>query len=221
MTPNGQPTDEQRRQVEEFTKAGARIQRQRGVYGGSRPAALAWLLTFAQEDARTYSLGELSDRWEEVKRFAHDGGLGFAEPPLSNQAGARPVIPGPRDKHTILMLQQELKAYLDIYIEHGEVRTNGVTIDMLVRRAPPGLSVNADAHPAFLYQAFHLLGEIGQRIRKCRRCQKLFLAGRSDKTFCSGTCQATKWKADHSEKKAQVKPKKKRLRKGGKHATTR
>lgn len=226
----------QRRRNDEFGKAGERILKQRGVYGGARPAAAVWLLTLCQEKAGTYSLGELSNRWEEVKRFSIDGGLGPDEPPLSNQGGvllalpgrfadrftaSRP-FPGPGERETLGMLQEDLKATIEAYVTQGWAHTGKDKFDFIVKKDSPGVSVVAELYPACLYQTLHLLGEIGHRIRKCRRCKRLFLAGRSDKAYCSGTCQAMKWKDEHPRKVKKKKPKQTmRKKKGGKHGTKR
>jgi hypothetical protein len=230
MTSKSVPIEAQRQRVEEFTKAGARILSQRGVYGGARPAALAWLLTFVQDDLRIKSFGEWADRWAEVKRFALDGGLGSNEPPLSDQEGlsltlpgrfsspftASRSFPGPGEKDALILLQQAIKSDLDTYVDQGSATTFALAIKLTVRKEAPRIEVeSADITVAFQYQAFHLIGELGTRIRRCRRCQRLFLAGRSDKQFCSGTCQAMMWKDEHPPKRTRkTKPKGRHLKKG-------
>jgi hypothetical protein len=230
MTSKSEPTEAQRHPVEEFSKAGARILSQRGVYGGARPAALAWLLSFVQDDLTTYSFGKWSDRWAEAKRFALDGGLGADETPLSNQDGVRLTLPGrfsspftasrsfpgPGEKDALILLQQAIKVDLDNYVDQGSAMTFDLTIKLNVRKDAPRVIVqSADLTIAIQYQAYHLIAEIGPRIRRCRRCRRLFLAGRSDKQFCSGTCQAMQWKDEHPPKKMKKTKRKGRpLKKG-------
>jgi hypothetical protein len=234
MTPTKQFINEQRRQADEFTKAAARILTQRGVHGGARPAALAWLLHFVQEDATTYSFGAFSDRWEEVKRFSVDGGLGPGEPPLSNQEAvllqlpgrhANPFtatrsFPGPSEKDTLITLQQVIKGDINSYLNDGSATTFELRIKLKVAKNASSVMVQSnDLSIGFQYQVFHLLAEIGPQIRKCRRCRRLFLAGRKDREFCSGTCQAMMWKDEHPKdehppKTAKKKPKGKQLHKG-------
>ena len=220
-----------RGESEEFNKAGERILSQRGVYGGARPAALVWLLTFSQEDADRYSFGEWSDRWEEVKRFAKDGGLGPNEAPLSNQATVRLALPhrlaspftatrafpGPGEQDMMKTLKADMKGSITSYVEQGWARTGEYKLDLIVKRDAARVSVISDIYPAFLYQAFQLIGELGSRIRQCRGCRRLFLAGRTDKKWCSGTCQASTWKRDNPKKTIPKKSK----QKGGKRGTKR
>jgi hypothetical protein len=214
MTPSAPLPDAQRRDVEEFTKAARRILAQRGVYGGPRPAALAWLLAFVQDDLTTYSFGEWSDRWAEVKRFSIDAGLGQSVVPLSNQESRS--FPGPGEKDAMLTLQQVMKGDIDAYVNQGAATTFALKIRLHLRKDAPRVIVqSANREDSFQFQAFHLLADIGARIRRCRRCQRLFLAGRSDKEFCSGNCQALQYKREHPLKKTKPKPKGKRLRKGG------
>jgi len=235
MTSNSPSTEKQRRQAEEFNKAARRILAQRRVYRGARPAALVWLLTFAQDDVTKYSFGEWADRWAEVKRFALDGGLGLVGATLSNQDGVRPTLPGrfaspftatrsfpgPGEKEIFITLQQDIKGDLDAYVDQGSATTFDLTIKPKVGKDAPRISVQSkDYSIGFQYQAFHLIGELGPRIRKCRRCQRLFLAVRSDKKYCAGTCQAMTWKDEHPPETTRKKPKGKILKKGGKHHGT-
>ncbi|MBS0158598.1 MAG: hypothetical protein JSS26_08405 [Nitrospira sp.] len=212
----------------EFRKAGERILAQRGVYGGARHAALVWLLTFAQENPTEYSTGEGANRWEELKRFAFDAGLGPDEPPISNQISVRwpgdkrarfgeepplstpaeavhsPFYPGMQRE--LAKFQMELRDYLERYVKSGGVSINGLTLDLHVTNSTEGVLVSSWLHPCFFYQAFHLLGELGPRIRKCEGCARLFLAGRSDKKWCSGLCQAKTYKRMNPAKQHEASP---------------
>jgi ribosomal protein S27AE len=212
-----------RHETDEFRKAGERIRKQRSLYKGARPAALAWVVEFAQREIDTYSLGELSDRWEEVKRFSLDAGVGQDDPQSIRATRVRNTLPGrlanpfteirqspgSAERAFLQMLQQELNAYLGLYVSQGEVRTNGVVLDLVVRKGSSMMAISADLHPSFLYQFFNLLADFGANIKTCRRCPRLFLAKRSDRQWCSGTCQVTQWKIDHPESKAakQTSPK--------------
>jgi len=90
------------------------------------------------------------------------------------------------------------------------VWVKGLNIDLEVSMIGPWPGVSV--HPAdletglrtsFLYQMAYLLGEMGPRIRRCRGCQRLFLAGRTDKAFCSGLCQAKTYKREHPKTKSK------------------
>ena len=207
----------------EFRKAGERIQDARGIYKGGRPAAkaLAWALNFSQEDPTTYSHGEWSNKWAEVKRFAQDAGLGQDEPPITHAVKVRVwpelAFPGSIEKRALRTMQCEAKAYFEIYVKKGQVRTNGILLDLSVSKAVSRVSVLADLHPSFLYQVFHLLADCGPRIRQCQGCERFFLAGRSDKKWCSGICQATIWKREHPRARGKKQPTSKK--RGKRHGT--
>ncbi len=212
---------------DESKKAGERIMARSALYGGARPAAIAWAIDFAQ-DTRTYSFGEWADRWEEVKRFARDGGLSTEEPALSNLAQVRIALPGrlsspfteerpypgPSEKEMIAMLRGALSGWLASYIENGMARAGAVVLDLVVRKNSRYVStVGPDISQGFQYHFFHLLAELGPRIHQCRGCKRVFLAGRSDKQWCSGLCQATTWKRENLKSRSSVE--KKNKRKGG------
>ena len=221
---------------EEFRKAGIRIRDTRHIYSGAQPEgkALAWVLQFALEDARTYSLGELSNRWEEVQRFASDAGLGPDAPPrfdrvtvrsASRMVSANLVYVGSSERQFISQMQTAVRACLELYVTQGLMRTNGITLDFVVRRDVPRVAVYADLQPSFLYQLFHLTAEMGWQIHKCCGCPRLFVASRRDKKWCSNLCQATDWKRTHPKRRRPKKrtPKKKstQTRKGARHGKKR
>lgn len=210
-------TDEER--AHELQEAGTRIQDQAGQYGGARPAALAWLVKFLQEDTAKYSVGDRTLRWWEVLRFCRDGGLGPEEPRLSNLrsvtrslpgrlAGPYDPIrlyPGPADREWMAGLQGVWLTHLKHYVTGGEVPTGDQPVNFKVQKGTAGLVVtvpNDDA--AFAYQLIHLLAEFGPRLGQCRHCTTIYLAGRSDKTYCSAVCQSMRYKADHPKKPAKT-----------------
>lgn len=204
----------------EFVKAGQRLLAQRGAYGGAVPSALMWLLTFSQENLDALSAGGLADRWEEAKRFAVDAGLGGAaepgEPPFTNQASLTISMPRPAPiLDTLKSLQRAAQDVLRAYLETGQATSEALRIALHVSRTRRGVFVHAaDLRAGFLYQLFHLLGASGSRIRQCRCCARLLLAGRTDKEFCSARCQAKQYKRDHA-------PAQRTRTKGGQHAAKR
>jgi len=225
--------DEDRTQEQELLEAGERIQAQRGQHGDSLRASLAWLLTFIQEDATTYSYEELRRRWWEVLRFCRDGGLAHDDPRLSNLGqirypvhGLGALFPGPGQRNQLLTLQSGWKAGVQAYLSGGNISTSDVRVRLTVQKGTPGVSVTAiDEATAFEFQLIHLLGFLGQRIKECHycKCKKLFLAGRTGKRFCAGTsCQALQYKIDHPKNKALKRHTAKNMaakkrKKGGRH----
>lgn len=203
--------DEDQIQEQELLKAGERIQAQRGQHGDGLRASLAWVLTFLQEDANSYSYEEFRCRWWEVLRFCRDGGLAHDDSRLSNLAqiryhvhGLGAICPGPGQRDQLLTLQSGWKTGVQIYLSGGNISTSDVQVRLTAQKGTPGVSVTAiDEATAFEFQLIHLLGFLGQRINECRYCKKLFLAGRTDKRFCAGTsCQAMQYKIDHPKNKA-------------------
>lgn len=215
--------------TDELRKAGTRIQAQRGQYGGSRPAAVAWLLTFLQEEAAAYSFGEFTNRWWEVLRFCRDAGLEQDDDPLSNlrtvtrqlpgrlgsSLDAIRTYPGPWDREWLQGVQGGWLAILKHYIAEGKVRSDEIRLSFILERGSSGLVTTVpDDGSAFTYQVMHLLAEFGPRIRQCRHCGRMCLAGRSDKAFCSATCQAKQYKIDHPKGLQTAPLKKGRIRHG-------
>ncbi len=206
-------------QADEFLRAGGRIMEQTGFYGGARPCALAWVLTFAQDTLEKLGWGDRINRWQEVKRFAADGGVGD-EAAFTNQVSVRVQLPdrlhspytdkrtepGPGELDFLKTLQSAVLTDLRSYLRVGRTRMGGLTIDLTVTREPPAVAVHAaNLHTGFFYQLFHLLGELGPRIKECRGCTRLFLAGRTDKEFCNRLCQAVVYKREHPKKRKQPK----------------
>jgi len=191
----------------EFLPAGRRILGKRAEYGGVKPSALAWLVDFLQEDLDVLSKSplELASRLAEVMRFSVDGGLsGTGEPaPL---IGIKLVWPGWPERHSSLELaaaiQKRAKDILNRYLAEGVAYFDDLTITLIAWREPCCVAVEAESvESGFLYQMAALLRDLGTRIRACRRCNRQFLAGRSDKLFCSGSCQIQQYWIDHPEKR--------------------
>ena len=221
------PNTQAAQESEELAKAGLRIMEQRSLYGGARAASLAWALAFFQEDAERYSFGECCDRWWEVRRFALDGGVG-PEDRLTGMDRVRhrlpgrlasPVdeirpYPGPGDRDMLATLQGAGLAGIREYVRTGRATTGTIPLNFTITKDRRGVLVNGDTPFAFEYQLIHLLDALGSRVKQCRRCKRMFLAGRSDKEFCSGTCQALTWKQEHPTPSP-----KRSAKKGGTHGT--
>ena len=208
----------------EFQKAGLRIMAQRKQYGSARPGALAWTLQFAQEKLRDLSAGGIADRLEEVKRFSVDAGIGEAiaqgdardslllmDVQVETELAASSI-----PLSVLLRLQEEVHAILNDYVSGRSGLTVPhltVSYELTDRRVLVHLH---DLRDGFLLHLFHLLADLGSRVKFCAygRCRELFLAGRKDKQFCSALCQAMQWKTAHptmTTPKRTIKPK------GGKH----
>lgn len=196
--------------AKEFMKAGKRLMAQRGVYGGARPCAVVWLLRFVQEDLVTLGKGGLSDRWEEVKRFAFDAGIEERDDdefPLTNVGTVECRFPAETTPLIALnSLQTTARDRLTVYLHRSPIIIDRLQVSFELQPAfPEQASPRVTAHfhsvqDAFLYQMIHLIAGLGNRIRICKCCNQLFLAGRTDKEFCSGRCQARKYKRDRSGK---------------------
>ena len=212
----------------EFQKAGLRIMAQRKQYGSARPGALAWILQFAQEKLRDLSTGGIADRLEEVKCFSVDAGIGEAiaqgdardslllmDVRVETDLGAS-FIP----LSLLLLLQKEVHAILNDYVRGLPgliVHFLPVSYELTDRRVHLHLH---DQRHGFLLHLFHLLADLGSRVKRCayNACGQLFLAGRKDKQFCSAPCQAMQWKTDH---KKIAKPKRTKNPGGKQHGTKR
>lgn len=198
----------------EFVKAGRRILKERGVYGGERPSALAWLLRLVQDELPDLSQGQLSDRFMEVMSFGMDG--------VSRDSSLSVEASLPQDPLSFLIkLQSELRGLVNEFLMEGKAELPSLTVKLEVWQSRQGVVVNADLRTSFLYQSAHLLGELGSRVRRCKNCPKIFIAGRTDKRFCSGRCQVSDWHHEHPKESS------KRLRssltstKGGSRGTKR
>jgi len=201
----------------EFMKAGHRLMGQRGQYGGPAPCALVWAVRFAQEKLAALAVGGLADRLEEARRFSFDAGIGEAllqgdirgrlflniSVELDISARTSPL-------NVLVDLQCAVRKQLDAYLSGQEVTLAPLQVSYEVTRT----NDNPDSgrvllhlqsmKDAVLLHLFHLLAELGPRLKKCGYCGQLFLAGRMDKKFCSGTCQAMQYKRDHPKKKHRV-----------------
>lgn len=225
MKPSQQETDTE-------TAAAKRILSKGAVYGGPRPSALAWAVDFAQ-DQRWAAAAQESDpekgrpsqtewtlKWEEVKRFAKDAGLGAA-PPLTNLRSVWPQLParfaspytasrsytGPGEQDWLIGLHDAARVFLDFYVNEKQARSPELKITLKASMNEPGVMVRAgDYDTGFWYHVFHLLGDCGSRLGRCRYepCRKLFLKGRRDREFCSGKCQAKQYLLDHPPPKKET-----------------
>jgi hypothetical protein len=222
----------------ELQKAGLRIQNQAGQYGGARPAALAWLVAFLQDDHTKYSTGDWTLRWWEVVRFCGDGGLPPQEPRLCNLTSITgraegvytniALAPSEAARFWMICLKTSSLTGLKHYVAGRALSTGDQPMSFIVRKGTPGLAATVPHYDAaFTYQLINLVAEFGPRLGQCRYCKTIYLAGRSDKRFCSAVCQAMQYKADHPKtqlaktSKPTVKGKKQPTKKGGSHGTKR
>ena len=215
----------------EFQKAGHRLMAQRGQYGGAKPCAMAWAVALAQEDLIALASGGLLDRLEEVRRFSFDAGLGEAmlqgdaeTQLLMNISPSIDISPHLSPLAILSEIQREVRVRLDAYVRGREVTLNARQVSYEVTRTGIGKHPSGrivlhvpEMKDAVLLHLLYLLAELGPRLKSCDYCGKLFLAGRMDKRFCSGTCQAMQYKKDHPKNNRAVT----RRKKGGKrHGTS-
>jgi hypothetical protein len=209
----------------EFSEAGGRLMSQKGQFGDAKSCALAWVLAFAQEDLAALMEQELKERVEEVRRFGFDAGLGEAIPQgdsetrllfnvsLNTSYGLDPL-------GMLSDAQREVRVRIDAYLRGETVGLTDRRVTYEVTRTTKDsrsgrilLHLHETTDGVVLH-LLHLLAELGSRIKACKRCRKIFLAGRTDKQFCSGSCQAMTWKKDHlSEAKKSLYRKKGKGRK--------
>lgn len=209
----------------EFRKAGQRLMSQRGQYGGAKPCAMAWAVALAREDLPALASGGLLDRLEEVRRFSFDAGLGEAllqgdavTQLLMNISPTIILSPHVSPLAILREIQREVRVLLDAYVGGREVTINDRRVSYEVTRTVHDLTSGRvmlhvpEMKDAVLLHLLYLLAELGPRLKSCDYCGKLFLAGRMDKRFCSGTCQAMQYKKDNPKNNRAVT----RRKKGGK-----
>jgi hypothetical protein len=210
---------------DELVKARRRLLAQRGQYGSARASAMAWVLKFARtkleppDDPETLGRGGMLDLYEELTRFSYDAGLEGDPHLLPNMLAPtyRFFAAGTREVDVLTRVQGQMRTLLNNYVAgHGvEIQSLSGSLELgksFVVGDPPTPRVRLHINKmdqAVRYYAMHLLAEWGPRIKRCGHCEHLFLASRRDKAFCSGSCQATRYKKDHTG----------RPRKGARRAT--
>ena len=174
-------------------------------------APLAWLLRFAQQNLDELTAGDWMNLSLEIKAFVVGKHLGTIR---DRDRALRPVLkqigytegqdqlePGPLrgedlpTEREIRALKGGAKHHIDEFVK-SDVSTIpvGPKSLRLVRNQVEGwsfvipqLSSHADR---FLWNLGHLLGEEGLRIKVCPACQKYFDATRTNKVYCTTTCQS-------------------------------
>ena len=178
-----------RGRCEEFRKAGDRIIKERGLYGVDRAGAMAWLLEFVYLDLAQLGRGGFDDKEMEVRRFSWEAGLG--ELIASNQFSAStPIGLEPLTLRFVQDLQHKTRSALSLYADTGRM---AFLIDkgwLTVVRPHPPVLLTEQLESNFFHQAAHVASPFGERVKRCGSCAKVFLAGRTDKRFCSNRCQA-------------------------------
>lgn len=181
----GKQEELRRLHINELDKASDRI-------GPTSTDAMEWLLDFAQCEIEALSIGDFSNRSYELASFTSSRGYlgnhyiiseqrwawivdqGFTLPSRSQAIEAQKMI----NTHLIHLL---LSRYTRITIEKFKLEVE-VTQDRVY--------LTPSTEYALQYHLATLLGLYGHRIGRCRACERIFLAGRSDKTFCSTRCQS-------------------------------
>ncbi len=212
-------TDNQAR--EEWARARGRLLEGHGRHRGNRPAALAWALKFAQLSLDQLSHGDRFNLLLELFHFCRDGGGTHERPDSINKHAAQDLELIEKNTEQFAGYWRDLQRLVIDQVElflKGEPVILPIRVTLNIRRGihPPRIESEVTGS-SFQYQFAHLLSECGDRIRLCRGCKKYFLAGRSDKKWCSGLCQATIYQQEHPPKK----PKQKKAKGGQRHGTKR
>jgi hypothetical protein len=148
-----------------------------------------------------------------MKRFSVDAGIGEAFEQgdardsllMMNTTVDAQLSPTALPLNVLWRMQEEVRAVLADYVSGQPgitIRLSvsyEVTLDVHTPTRGRVLLHLHDMRQGVFLHLFHLLAELGPRIKPCRYCEKLFLAGRTDKQFCSGLCQAMQYKKDHKE----------------------
>lgn len=206
---------------------------------------VGWLTRFVQTDLEALSPSEWMVLAYEVATFAATGASGAKMLPIVGQqenGWSVQVLP-PTAWHWSLPSRQEakqlqtlLRHYLQQFWEKGYARMRFYDLTLIAfgpgyldeRRGVVSVYARRPAKE-FEYRAAYLLARDGWRIRRCRECQRIFLAIRRDQLYCDIRCQmrvaSRKWRASQNPSPAPRKRSSMKASKGsaegGSHGTKR
>ena len=189
----------------EMTKARERIT--------TRPnGEIGWLVHFIQIDLDALTPSEWMVLAYEVASFAEaDGPDRHTLPIISSSGWAVQAIPGEMLEYTLpsrkeaVQLQQTIQGHLEQLWQHAVAPVTVSDLTLVVTM--PGalharhgslLVATKPKTKEFEYRVAVSLAHYAGRVRRCRECQRIFLAARRDQLFCDPRCQmrvaSRKWR---------------------------
>ena len=189
-----------RKHYAELEKAGGRI-------GRTSIQVMRWLLDFSQRDLENLSLGDLTNVAYEAAFFAIFGlrekqsvsPFDLLAHDRSKAGWAASITP----RHTVpnrlevLDLQAQIRQHLEQLIDGGGtlIRLPNLEARVAIGKAGKGravgqliLSYERIAHQ-FLHHLLGVLVNHAPWVRRCKECERRFLAVRRKQKFCSARCQ--------------------------------
>ena len=163
---------------------------------------MRWVLRFSRQELSSLSAEELLDVRFELEKF----GQSTALVGQGRDSFPSPVAPGGRgildcnlpNEQTVRSYQHKLRHLLQQVVEEGGVsfRTPPMDHHLTWSREVGDLHdltyvVTAADEPdgPYTYVLIQLLVSHGKYLRRCDECTQIFLAERSNQTYCSKTCQ--------------------------------
>ena len=203
----------------EFAAAADRLTATAGEHGGAEPAAVAWLLGFAQSDAFGFSQTERALKFWDVLRFAADGGQGGAD--YGQSGGLLFQPPATAEAQTIMLseLQNAISDGLAKYLRVGVASFPKDEAGFTIARGYRSVLFSGRSLPAaFFYMSAQLLARYGHRIKPCEGCSLIMLVGRKDQRFHSQSCQISTFiRKKRAEEKTKRLAREQRKLKNAKH----
>lgn len=183
----------QKQFLEELTRAHDRI-------GFTVKGALEWLLLFSQRDLSDLSSGDWSNLQYEMLAFGRYGapvkkrGVWTRQGLLSPLSLVFTPTALPTMKRVRVFQGLVHKAVEGILSKCSLVfEPKALQLVLYPSRDPKPtwdmVSASEVSEAALEYALVHLLAQGADRLRRCPRCQKLFLADRVSQEFCSRKCQ--------------------------------
>jgi hypothetical protein len=174
----------------EFAAAAGRLTATAGEDGGTEPAAVTWLITFAQADALSFPPSVVDTTLWEALRFSADGGQGGADYGQSGGLAFRPPAALEDKRNELRTLQDVLREAVAKYLSVGVASFPKDEAGFTIARGYRSVLFSGRSLAAgFYYMAGQLLARYGHRVKHCEGCPKIMLVGRKDQRFHSKTCQ--------------------------------
>lgn len=173
---------------------------------------IGWLVNFIQIDLDALTPSEWMVLAYEVASFAEaDGPDRYTLPIASTSGWTVQAIPGEMLEYTLpsrkeaMKLQQTIRGHLEQLWQHAVAPVTFSDLTLVVTM--PGalharhgslLVATTPKTKEFEYRVAVSLAHHAGRIRRCRECQRIFLAARRDQLFCDPRCQmrvaSRKWR---------------------------
>ena len=173
---------------------------------------IGWLVHFIQIDLDALTPSEWMVLAYEVASFAEaDGPDRHTLPIISSSGWAVQAMPGETLECTLpsrkeaMQLQQTIRGHLEQLWQHAVTPVTFSDLTLIVTM--PGalharhgslLVATTPKTKEFEYRVAVSLAHYAGRVRRCRECQRIFLAARRDQLFCDPRCQmrvaSRKWR---------------------------